>query len=183
MLVSSSMCFISFVVSRMCCCSDWSLWLLKWFMGSLTLCRNFLSVCRFCLFVYFNVVFLFSLTLFPRLSCVRSLFIWRFSPRALALWQHTFILPHSFAFIAPKTSLSAEDKQINTNSTPDCFVTSHMRTHIDVNIFHVSVFPIMTHYTSEKIVVNRLICWIDNILITTHSEQPIGMGQSRKSAQ
>lgn len=28
---------------------------LKWFMRSLTLCRNFLSVCRFSLFVYFDV--------------------------------------------------------------------------------------------------------------------------------
>lgn len=42
---------------------------LKWFMRSLTLQRNFLSVCRFSLFVYFDGVCAFFFS-----------FIWRLSP-------------------------------------------------------------------------------------------------------
>lgn len=51
----------------------WSLSLLKWFTGSLTLCRNFLLVCRFCFVcllrrAFFTFSLVVSLTLIIFLS-------------------------------------------------------------------------------------------------------------------
>lgn len=88
----------------------WSLSLLKWFTGSLTLCRNFLLVCRFCFVCLLRRVFyLFFRSLSLLLFSSQLAFI--LSPHYGYIHTHTqYTLigcerSRSFAFIAPKKML------------------------------------------------------------------------------
>lgn len=82
----------------------WSLSLLKWFTGSLTLCRNFLLVCRFCFVCLLRRVFLpflsFSLALIIFLSTgihfIPTLWLYPYTHTVHAhwLWALTFVCVH-----------------------------------------------------------------------------------------
>lgn len=89
----------------------WCLWLLKWFTGSVTLCRNFLLVCRFCIVcLHRRVFYLLSFSLARSLPLVffHSSGI-HFIPTPHSYTVCTLLIyceySRSFAFIAPQKEM------------------------------------------------------------------------------